>query len=277
MGDSSWNWPHGALVAVCLTFDVDGEAGYLGEGEEFERRLTTLSEGRFSVIRGLPRILDLLRSLDIKATFFVPGYTAERHPQAVENILGDGHEVAHHGYLHLRSDKVSPQAQREEIERGFEALERAGAPKARGYRSTSWEMTPETFALLIEHDFAYDSSCMADDRPYIEEWNGHRLLELPVHWSLDDWPRWGWGIDGGGNMTAPAELYDSWLAEYESARAERRAVTYTTHPEVVGRAHRFARFEALVRRMADDEAVWFARMDQAAEHVRPALMGAPTT
>jgi peptidoglycan/xylan/chitin deacetylase (PgdA/CDA1 family) len=273
MDGSSWNWPGGAQVVVCLTFDVDAEAGYLGEGEEFTRRLTTLSEGRFSVTRGVPRILAFLRELGIKGTFFVPGYTAEKHGEVIEDIIMDGHEIAHHGYLHLRSDKVSADDQRREIERGLEALETAGVPRPQGYRSTSWEITPETFALLVEYGFGYDSSFMGDDRPYVEEWDGQRLLELPVHWSLDDWPRWGWAIDGGGNMTPPAELYDSWLAEYVSARAERRLVTYTAHPEIVGRAHRFVQLESLVRRIADDEGVWFARMGEVADHVRPALLG----
>lgn len=276
MEGSGWSWPNGAVVAVCLTFDVDGEAGYLGEGEQFARRLTTLSEGRFGVTRGVPRILTFLRELGIHATFFVPGYTAEHHRSVITDILEDGHEIAHHGYLHLRSDKVSLEDQREEIDRGFDALEAAGAPRPRGYRSTSWEITPETFRLLVEHGFEYDSSCMGDDRPYVEEWEGQRLLELPVHWSLDDWPRWGWGIDGGGNMTAPRELYDSWLAEYASARADERLVTYTAHPEVVGRAHRFAQLESLVRRITEDEKVWFARMDEIAAHVGPALLGTHT-
>jgi peptidoglycan-N-acetylglucosamine deacetylase len=275
MSDSAWDWPGGAQVAVCLTFDVDAEAGYLGEGEQFSRRLTTLSEGRFSVTRGVPRILALLRDLDVRGTFFVPGYTAEKHPHVIRDITMDGHEVAHHGYLHLRSDQASNDDQREEIERGLDALEAAGAPRPQGYRSTSWEMTPETFDLLVKHEFGYDSSFMGDDRPYVEEWDGKKMLELPVHWSLDDWPRWGWGIDAGGNMTAPAELYDSWLAEYESARAERRLVTYTAHPEVVGRAHRFVQLESLVRRIAEDDGVWFARMAEVADHVRPALLGMP--
>jgi peptidoglycan-N-acetylglucosamine deacetylase len=74
-------------------------------------------------------------------------------------------------------------------------------------------------------------------------------------------------------MTPPGELYDSWLAEYASARAEGRMVTYTTHPEVVGRAHRFAQFDALVRRIAEDDGVWFARLDKVAGHVGPSLLG----
>ena len=76
----SWDWPEGARCAVSLTFDVDAESGFLGDGPEYARRLTTLSEGRFGVVRGVPRILGLLRAHGLHATFFVPGDTAERHP-----------------------------------------------------------------------------------------------------------------------------------------------------------------------------------------------------
>ncbi len=264
-------FPGGHRTAVSLTFDVDAEAGWLGEGEEYARRLTILSEGRYGVVRGVPRILDLLARFDIPATFFVPGYTAEHHPGLVDSLLTAGHEVAHHGYLHLRSDKVSPRAQADEIEKGLVALERLGVPAPRGYRSTSWELTPETFELLVEYGFAYDSSCMGDDRPYLERWGDLEILEIPVHWSLDDWPRFGWNIDGGGNVADPAEMRRAWIAEFESARAEHRHTSFTMHPEVIGRPYRLAELERVIEHIATAGDVWFARLDQVAEHAAPTL------
>jgi peptidoglycan/xylan/chitin deacetylase (PgdA/CDA1 family) len=266
-----WGWPGGARAAVSLTFDVDAEAGYLGEGQEYLGRLSALSEGRYGVRRGVPRLLALLAERDMAASFFVPGDTAERHAGLVESLLAAGHEIGHHGYLHLRSDHVDAAAQREEIERGFAALEAAGAPRPRGYRSTSWELTPETFGLLLEAGFAYDSSCMGDDRPYYEQYGGARILELPVHWSLDDWPRFGWLIDGGGNMTAPAELASSWIVEYESARAEGRHVTFTMHPEVIGRPQRLVALVELLDRIAADDDVWVAPLADVADHAARVL------
>jgi peptidoglycan-N-acetylglucosamine deacetylase len=254
-------------ATVALTFDVDAEAGWLGEGEaEYARRLTILSEGRFGVTRGIPRILALLARHGIPGTFFVPGLTAELHPGLVPALLEAGHEIGHHGYLHVRTDHVDLATQTTEIERGFAALEAAGAPRPAGYRSTSWEVTPETFRMLVEAGFAYDSSCMGDDRPYVEEHDGRRILELPVHWSLDDWPRFGWNIDSGGNVASPADLERDWWAEYACARAEERLVTFTMHPEVIGRAYRFAALERLVGRMAADGAT-FTRLDAVAEAV----------
>ncbi|MBO1268244.1 polysaccharide deacetylase family protein [Arthrobacter cavernae] len=270
--NSPTTWPGHKAAAVSLTFDVDAEAGWLGEGEEYARRLTILSEGRYGVTRGVPRILELLARYGIPATFFVPGHTAEHNPGLVTTLLEAGHEIAHHGHMHLRSDKVSAQKQRDEIEHGLEALLRAGAPRPTGYRSTSWELTPETFALLVEHGFTYDSSCMGDDRPYVERWNSLRILELPVHWSLDDYPRFGWNIDGGGNVADPDELQRCWTAEFDSARAERRHTSFTMHPEVIGRPYRLAQFERVLEHMAASDDVWFARLDEVAQHVAPALL-----
>jgi peptidoglycan/xylan/chitin deacetylase (PgdA/CDA1 family) len=265
-------WPDGQKVAVCLTFDVDAEAGYIGEGDAYRRRLSTLSEGRFGVRRGLPRILELLERRGLPATFFVPGLTAEMHPDAVASILAASHEVGHHGHFHVRSDMVDADTQRKEIELGFEALTAVGAPRPRGYRSTSWELTPETFELLVEHGFDYDSSCMGDDRPYLEIWEGKSILELPVHWSLDDWPHFAWSIDGGGNLSSSADLLARWRGEYRAARAEGRALILTMHPEVIGRAHRLEPvLGALIEEILADGDAWFATMQDLADAALPAV------
>lgn len=273
MSDANVAWPGGAAVAVSVTFDADAEAGRLSEGAQFQRRLTTLSEGRYGVVRGTPRILTLLERFAIPSTFFVPGLTAQMHPHLVGELIDRGHEIGHHGHLHLRNDKATPGQLREEMERGLEALAAAGATDISGYRSPAWEMTTESFDLLVEHGFRYDSSCMGDDRPYREHWEGGSILELPVHWSLDDWPHFGWSIDSGGNLNDPAAVFASWHEEYRSARAEGRHLVLTLHPEVIGRAHRLVHLERLLELIADDDDVWFATMDQVARHVEPLVMG----
>jgi len=271
--DAAPIWPGGASVAVSFTFDVDAESGFIGDDENYRRRLTTMSEGRYGVVRGMPRILALLQKHEITGTFFVPGYTAELHPHVIQTLLETPHEIAHHGYLHKRNDTISPKELRTEIERGTQSLLDAGAPKPVGYRSPAWEMTAETFDLLVEHGFLYDSSCMGDDRPYVEHWERGSMLELPVHWSLDDWPRFGWSIDHGGNVSDAGELFSSWSEEYRAARTEGRHITFTMHPEVIGRPYRLAALERLIEVMVADGAVWFASLEQVASHVRADVMG----
>ncbi len=269
-------WPNDAEVAVSLTFDVDAEAPYAGRAPEYDRRLTSLSGGRFGIARGLPRILELLAEHAITATFYVPGWTADRHPHTIRGLVEAGHEIGHHGYLHLRPDQISPSLQRSELERGLRALEASAGVRPAGYRSPAWELTPQTLALLVEYGFAFDSSAMGDDRPYVEEIAGHSILELPVHWSLDDWPYFAYGSGRGGTLADAEVLRHVWLTEFESALGERRHVTYTMHPEVIGRGYRMVALGRLIEEMKARARVWFAPHRDVAALTMAASQPAPS-
>ena len=83
-------------------------------------------------------ILDLLAVADVKATFFVLGWVAERHPDVVKAIHDEGHEVASHGYRHRRLHTMSPTAFRDDTLRAKHILEDlCGAPVV-GYRAASY-------------------------------------------------------------------------------------------------------------------------------------------
>lgn len=250
------SWPGGAEGCVALTFDVDADVGV--GWRRIEERLTALSEARYGAVRGMPRILELLERRGLRATFYVPGEIAELHPDLVRAIRDGGHEIGHHGHLHLFPDRATVSEQREEIERGFEALDRCAGVRPRGFRSPGWEMTHDTFAMLAEHGVAWDSSCMGDDRPYYERFRTGTMLELPVHWSLDDWVFYAFNRDGGGVMADPDALRRTWLLEFESALADRRLVTYTMHPEATGRGYRIQTLQALLDAMQERATVWFA-------------------
>jgi hypothetical protein len=80
---------------------------------------------------------------------------------------------------------------------------------------------------------------MGDDRPYTVAVGDRRLTELPVHWSLDDAPHFAATVD-------PAPLRAAWLAEVELAQRERRHVTFTVHPEIIGRGDRLSVVRAVL-------------------------------
>jgi peptidoglycan/xylan/chitin deacetylase (PgdA/CDA1 family) len=208
-------------VSVSITVDVDGRAGLACRpGGPWDGRLTAQSEHDY-VWRGLERVVAVLDRFDARATFYVPGVTVEEDPGVFRELLAAGHEVAHHGYRHLPTPALDPAGEREELERGSAALEAIGV-RPRGYRSPGWELTPVTLSLLPEMGFAWDSSLMADDRPYRLE-NG--MLELPVHWRLDDVPYL-------VRQASVAEIASTWTAEYDRSDGH---LTYTIHPEFTGR------------------------------------------
>jgi peptidoglycan-N-acetylglucosamine deacetylase len=212
--------------ALAVTVDVDGEAGLPGGGAGYEHRLSARSERLYGVTRGLERVLGALRDFEVAASFYVPGITAERHPDEIRSIVALGHEVGHHGHTHRSPAELPAAEQRGEIEDGLAALAALGiAP--RGYRAPAWELTEATLALLPEYGFAHDSSLMGDDRPY----ELGSLLELPVHWTLDDAPYF--AADLGDES-----LERVWKRELDLAAEEARPLTVTLHPEILGRPHR---------------------------------------
>lgn len=261
-------WPGGAELAVSLTFDVDAEASLIGRSGGYETRLSSLSEASFGVTRGLPRILDILAAAAAPATFYVPGYTAELHRDAIEAIVDAGHEIGHHGYMHLRSHEVDAAAQRVEIERGIEALTACTGRSPAGYRSPGWELTPDTLALLNEFNFTYDSSLMGDDRPYLLASDTIQLLEFPVHWSLDDVPYFAFSADLPARLHDSGAMRNAWLAELASARCDRRHVTLTMHPEIIGRGYRAEELRRLLDDVRDQGPVWFTRHHDVAELIQ---------
>jgi peptidoglycan-N-acetylglucosamine deacetylase len=239
------------MAIVCVTFDVDAEAGLGAELDAHRSRLSTLSEREFGVRRGLPRILELLGEHGLPATFYVPGATAQRHPEAIRAIVDAGHEVGHHGHHHLVSHTLDAADQAAEIDEGLAALQ-PFLGEAVGYRSPAWELTPQTAELLVSRGFAHDSSLMADDRPYWVDVGAHRLLELPIHWSLDDVP-W-FHIGSATRPTAASAWLEAWTDELAAAAREDRPVTLTFHPEVIGRGYRALALERLLTRLAETEA-----------------------
>jgi peptidoglycan/xylan/chitin deacetylase (PgdA/CDA1 family) len=218
-------------VTASITVDVDGVAGLACRpGGPWDGRLTSRSEHEF-VWRGLERVVDVLDRHRTRATFYVPGATLLERSSVFAELVAAGHEIGHHGHDHLPTHALTPAAQRDELERGLDALATIGVTPG-GYRSPGWEFTPVTLALLPELGFAWDSSLMADERPY----RLGELVELPVHWRLDDVPYWLGHRD-------PREVLAIWTAEHDHADGH---LTYTVHPEHTGRGHRLTLLEGLL-------------------------------
>jgi peptidoglycan-N-acetylglucosamine deacetylase len=212
--------PPGKDVAVCLTFDLDGDGGHGPLG--IEDRLAWASDRRYGAVRGASRILQALSDRGLAATFYVPGETALLHRGLLREIADAGHAIGHHGHAHLSPSDLSEDGQREELERGLTALSEVVGRRPIGYRSPNWQITPFTLELLVEHGFAYDSSCMGDDRPYYEHGDGASILELPVHWSLGDFPYLGFNPGTVKSLVGAGEMFQIFFEEYLSARRENR-------------------------------------------------------
>ena len=262
------DWRQGAAAVAGLTFDVDAEAPILTEGARYAEHLSTMTHQAYGPRVGVPRILGMLARIGIEATFFVPGVTAERWPDTVRAILEGGHEVALHSHLHRPLVDLTAIEQRDDLERGLEALAALGVTP-RGYRAPLWQLTRETLDLLAGAGIVYDSSLMDDDRPYAVRSGDGWLAELPVHWSLDDWEQYAFLPDPqiGQQIETPAKVLELWTGELDAMRSTGSLCLVTCHPFLSGRPSRVRAIERFVDAARAHGDVTFERCDRLAARV----------
>lgn len=109
----------------------------------------------------LPELLEMLDKAGCTATFFVLGEVAERLPGRIREIARAGHEVASHGYLHLRACERSPKAFRSDVERSKDLLEDVVGEPVLGFRAPEWSLRSlgsSRLPVVAEAGFLYDSS-----------------------------------------------------------------------------------------------------------------------
>src|SRR6185295_6241969 len=141
-----------------LTFDLDAETMWTGRDAAYASRPILMSQGAYGWKVGSGRVLDLLDRYGIKATFFVPGLIIDQREALMDEILRRGHELAHHSYSHTWIVNLSPEQEREEMERGFEAIRRVTGKAPRGYRAPASEISDITLALMKQYKLGYSST-----------------------------------------------------------------------------------------------------------------------
>jgi peptidoglycan/xylan/chitin deacetylase (PgdA/CDA1 family) len=267
-------WPGGKQAAATLGFDMDAEAVVLTIQPSAAARLSVMSHQAYGPLTGMPRILRLLERHDVRATFFCPGFTAERYPDLLRQVRDSGHEIAHHGYLHEAVTGMTPAQEGAMIDRGLEALEKVTGARPVGYRAPMWETTYATPGLLLDRGFLYDSSLMDGEMPYeLAEGEGQdarSIVEIPVHWALDDWEQYAYLPDlfGSGLIEDPEKALSMWRADLAAMYDEGCCFTLTNHPFLSGRPARTRALERLIEDMQDRSGLWIATAGEIAAHVR---------
>lgn len=246
---------------VCLSFDFDAMSGMVARGLKTP---TPVSRGEFGAI-GAQRILDLLKGRGIQSSWFIPGVVIGTYPDICRRIAAEGHEIGNHGWTHVPPASLSPDVEEAGLARTNAAIAEITGKAPAGYRSPSWDLSDASVDLLIKHGFVYDSSMMGhdhhpyfvrqgdvvpDDEPMVfgEE---TRLLELPISWSLDDFPHFEYLRTPNGVMPGLANtnlVLQNWLDDFAYMKRTEQSglLTYTFHPYVIGRGHRMLLLERLI-------------------------------
>jgi len=260
-------WPNGARVAVLLSFDVDNETVALRFGEP---NPGTLSQGQYGSREGLGRVLRLLDRYKVPATFFIPSVSLALAPEMAAAIKQSGrHEFGVHGWIHENNSTLPDSAERALLTKAIAELTAMTGMKPTGYRAPSWNMSPNTLGILRDLGFRYESSLMADEKPYelLQDGQPTGLVEIPVEWILDDAPLFS---PLGNSYSPPREVARVWMDEFDKALEEGMMFVLTMHPHISGHRSRIIALEQLLAHIdsVGKGKVWFATHGQAAEYAR---------
>jgi len=187
------------------------------------------------------RLLDVFAEFGVRATFFVLGWVAERHPSLVARIASAGHEVASHGHTHRLIYTMTPAEFREDLRRAKNALEDAGGVRIVGFRAPSYSITSRSqwaLDVLIEEGYRFDSSIFpihhdrygiasAPRHPHVITRRAGSILEVPpstVRLGGVNLP-----IAGGGYFRLMPYLWTRWALRRVNRR-EAQPVTFYLHP-----------------------------------------------
>jgi len=175
-----------------LTVDVEDYFHVAALAPNIHRDSWASRESR--VVGNTQKLLAIFEQFDVRGTFFVLGWVAERHPQLVRDIAARGHEIACHGYSHRLVYEQSPEEFYAETLRAKNLLEEITGSAVVGYRAASYSIVRESLwalDILVELGFAYDSSIfpVRHDRYGIPnaERVPHRLATLNGK-SIVEWP-----------------------------------------------------------------------------------------
>ena len=259
------SWPDGARVAVLLSFDVDNETIWLRNNDT---NVGGLSQGEYGSRVALGRVLDLLDEYDIAASFFGPAVSFSLAPQMIEKIQASGrHEIGIHGWIHERNATLPKDEEERLLRKAVDRMTELVGKRPIGYRAPSWNFSDNTLDLLMDMGFLYDSSLMADDRPYEIVANGEPtgFVELPVDWILDDAPLMN---PLGDRYSNPRDVLQVYKDEFDVAYEEGTTFVLTMHPHYIGHRSRIVVLRELIEHIRQKPGVWFGTHEDAVRWVR---------
>jgi polysaccharide deacetylase family protein (PEP-CTERM system associated) len=228
---------HGILNA--FTVDVEDYYHVHAFSDRIDPRRWDDYESR--VVANTHRVLRILDEHQVRGTFFILGWVADRFPQLVRDVKRSGHEIGCHGFWHGLIYHMKPEQFRQDLRQARAAIEDVAGERVVAFRAPSFSITKRSLwalDVLIEEGFLYDSSIFAVRHDHYGIPNAHRFphrIENPAGalWEFPPTVHRLWKVNvpiaGGGYF----RLYPAWLSirllECVNRRAHQPFVFYI-HP-----------------------------------------------
>ena len=270
----AFSWPDGKRIAVMVTFDYDAEFLRISRAKSKGTSIgfTDFSRGQYGPHEGLARCLDMLDTMNIKSTFFVPGAVIETYRDTVEEIHRRGHELACHGYRQESDPELSRNEMIKILDKSEALLAEITGKKPVGHRAPESVLQDFMPELLTERGYLYSSSMKDCDWAYLWEKDQKELplVELPNDITMDDFTYYYFTFSDPAVrcMYPNREVFGNWKQEFDGLALEGNKIfILKLHPQMIGRASRIGMVGEFIAYMQNHGA-WITTCADVARYVQ---------
>lgn len=279
-GSAGAHWPDGVRLPISISMMWEAgsepmpmlppqvtpqEAG----GKRFPN-LSAYTEEQYGWREGIPRMLDMFDRRGIKVSSFLSSKGLEHAPKLAREIADRGHECAAHGITHTPQFHLSREDELKFIVDGVALQERLTGQHPVGYNCQGVWRSTNTLSLLQELGFLYHIDDFGRDEPYIVPVDGKPFVVMPYTRYLNDLIHY--QLQQGDLAGYERSLNEEFAALYEEAASRRRMMVISLHDKLA-RPARIKIVEDFIKRVQQQQGVWFARKDELARFV----LDSPTT
>jgi peptidoglycan-N-acetylglucosamine deacetylase len=251
-------------LIVALTFDFDAESSFIQLGHQ--NCPSMISRGQYGAYVGVNRLLKLYETLNVPATAYIPGFTIKKYPDQCKKIRDAGIEIGHHGCAHEAPENKSVEEQKKIIECGLEAMNSVLNISPHGYRAPFLKQNQDTYELLAQYNFSYDTSECRQEYPYYIKCADKELVEIPTQYEWNDTPMY-FDFSTASIMPLafdPSAIEAIWCDEFTGMYEEDTKACYVhvVHPLCTGHPYRMKIYERFIRFMLAHENVTFLTINE---------------
>ena len=271
-----FRWPGGRQLAVI--FNIAYEAWSDGQAPGIGPMGNVLKPGyfdtnahswaSFGLVRGIHRLLAIADKHGVKTSVMVNGVICERDPDTVRRLAERGHEIVNHSWgMDVIPVYFDEAGERANLQRNHDLLTQTAGVAPTGWISPRGTGSPISSRLLAEAGYRHHGDVNDDDRPYLMDFGGQRIVGIPLTMDVNDLPtciRYGQG---------PRHMLETFEDTFTAMRAETvpLMLDVTAHTHVMGRPSGAWVYDAIMARVKATPDVWICTRDEMARHVLQSL------
>ncbi len=269
----NFRWPAGQRIAVI--FNIAYEAWSDGQAPGIGPMGNVLKPGffdtnahswaSFGLNRGIHRLIDIAEKRGVKTSVMVNGVICERDPATVKRIAALGHEIINHSWgMDVIPVYFDEAGERANLQRNHEILHATAGVTPTGWISPRGTGSPISSRLLAEAGYLHHGDVNDDDRPYVMNFDGKRIVGIPLTMDVNDLPtciRYGQG---------PRHMLDTFQDCFDAYRDHETApllLDVTAHTHVLGRPSGAWVYDEIIGRVLAADDVWVCTREEMARYV----------